>query len=163
MCHLKKLNIELKNIKLLIAKYYLIGVILLFLFYALIGEIPRWYTIERDLIQWIITIISIPIIGILASKFLAKYFEKEKRKYFGISFFILFASWILLLYFKALGIGIIDSLDSGRMRILESLAGYTIYQLWIYAIFGIFHGIVGGFFLGKELKNQEEKTSHNIV
>ena len=113
--------------------------------------------------QWIITIISIPIIGILASKFLAKYFEKEKRKYFGISFFILFASWILLLYFKALGIGIIDSLDSGRMRILESLAGYTIYQLWIYAIFGIFHGIVGGFFLGKELIYQEEKTSHNIV
>lgn len=137
--------------------------ILLLVFYALIGEIPRWYTIERDLIQWIITIISMPIIGILASKFLTKYIEKEKRNYFGTSFFVLFGSWILLLYFKAFGIGIIDSFESGRMRILESLTGYTIYQLWIYAIFGILHGIVGGVFLGKELKSQKEKTAHNNV
>jgi len=61
------------------------------------------------------------------------------------------------LYFKALVIGIISSFEFERIRILESLAGYSIYQLWIYGIFGIIHGIVGGYFLSKELKNNEKK------
>ncbi|MFY7669619.1 hypothetical protein ACOSP6_00890 [Tenacibaculum sp. MEBiC06402] len=153
----------MKNIKILITKYYSFGLIFLFAFYAIIGEIPSWYTIERDWIEWITTIISIPIIGILAFKYLKKYVGKEKRKYFGISFFALFASWILILYFKALVIGIINSFEFERIRILESLAGYSIYQLWIYGIFGIIHGIVGGYFLSKELRNNEEKTAHNTV
>ncbi len=153
----------MKNIKILITKYYSFGLIFLFAFYAIIGEIPSWYTIERDWIEWITTIISIPLVGILTFKYLKKNVGKEKQKYFGISFFALFASWILILYFKALVIGIINSFEFERIRILESLAGYSIYQLWIYGIFGIIHGIVGGYFLSKELKNNEEKTAHNTV
>jgi len=153
----------LKNIKFLITKYYFFALIFLFIFYDIIGEIPSWYTIERDWIEWITTIISIPLIGILAFKYLTKYVGKEKQKYFGISFFALFASWILILYFKALVIGIINSFEFERIRILESLAGYSIYQLWIYGIFGIIHGIIGGYFLSKELKNYDKKTAHNNV
>ena len=159
----EKQNAELKNTKFLIAKYYFFGLIFLFVFYAVIGEIPSWYTIERDWIEWITTIISIPIIGILTSKYLTKNIGKEKQRYFGISFLALFTSWILILYLKALIIGIISSFEFGRIRILESLAGYSIYQLWIYAMFGITHGIFGGFFLSKELKNNEKKTAHNNV
>ncbi|AUC79293.1 hypothetical protein CW736_07800 [Nonlabens sp. MB-3u-79] len=153
----------MKNIKFLITKYYSSGLIFLFAFYAIIGEIPSWYTIERDWIEWITTIISIPLVGILAFKYLNKYVGKEKEKYFGISFFTLFASWILILYFKALVIGIINSFEFERIGILESLAGYLIYQLWIYGMFGIIHGIVGGYFLSKELKKNEEKTVQNTV
>tara|TARA_R110002033_G_C3749495_1_gene226017 strand:- start:114 stop:575 length:462 start_codon:yes stop_codon:yes gene_type:complete len=153
----------LKNINNLIIKYYLFGLIFLFVFYAIISEIPSWYTIERDWIEWITTIISVPIVGILASKYLSKYVGKTKPKYYGISFLVLFASWILILYFKALVIGIISSFEFERIRIMESLAGYSIYQLWIYGIFGIIHGIVGGYFLSKELKNHKEKTAHNTV
>ncbi|MCB4797369.1 hypothetical protein [Neotamlana laminarinivorans] len=148
----------MKNIKILITKYYSFGLIFLFIFYVVIGEIPSWHTIERDWVEWITTIISIPlIIGLLAFKYLNRYVRIENQKYFGISFFILFASWILILYFKALVIGIINSFEFERIQILESLLGYSIYQLWIYGIFGIIHGIVGGYFLSKELKNNEEK------
>ena len=99
----------------------------------------------------------------MTSKYLTKNIGKEKQRYFGISFLALFTSWILILYLKALIIGIISSFEFGRIRILESLAGYSIYQLWIYAMFGITHGIFGGFFLSKELKNNEKKTAHNNV
>ncbi len=143
----------MKNIKFLITKYYFFGLIFLFVFYAIIGEIPSWYTIERDWIEWTTSIIAIPIIGILISKYLTEKITKERRKYYGISFLALFTSWILILYFKALVIGIISSFEFGQFRVLESLAGYSIYQLWIYGIFGIIHGIVGGYFLSKELKN----------
>ena len=149
---LKKPNCKLKNINKLIFKYYLFGLIFLLIFYSIIGEIPSLYTIERDWVEWITTIISLPIIGILISEFLAKYLKKEKTKYFGISFLALFSSWIFILYFKALIIGIISSFEFEEIRILESLAGYSIYQLWIYGIFGIIHGIFGGYFLSKELK-----------
>ena len=143
----------MKNIKFLITKYYFFGLIFLFVLYAIIGEIPSWYTIERDWIEWTTSIIAIPIIGILISKYLTEKITKERRKYYLISFLALFTSWILILYFKALVIGIISSFEFGQFRVLESLAGYSIYQLWIYGIFGIIHGIVGGYFLSKELKN----------
>ena len=158
-----KKRTELKNIKTLVAKYYLFGLITLVLVYAIIGEIPSWYTVERDWIEWTITIISVPIVGILVSKFLSKYVGQDKRKYFGLSFIALFISWILILYLKAFAIGIINSFELERIRILESLAGYSIYQLWIYGLFGIVHGLVGGYFLSKELTNYEEKTAHNNI
>ncbi|MFV0146348.1 hypothetical protein OBJ96_13305 [Empedobacter falsenii] len=142
----------MKNIKFLVTKHYLYGLILLSIFYAVIGEIPRWYTIERDWIEWTTSIIAIPIIGKLVSKYLTKKIAKERRKYYGISFLALFASWILILYSKALVVGIISSFEFGQARVLESLVGYSIYQLWIYGIFGIIHGIFGGYFLSRELK-----------
>lgn len=149
----------MKKIKILIAKHYLFGLIAFIVFFVAIGEIPRWYAIEINWIQWITTIISIPIIGKLTSKFLLKNIAKKKGKYFGISFFVLFISWLLLLYSKALVIGILDTLKTGRMEIIESIIGYTIYQLWIYSIFGITHGIFGGYFLAKELKNLEKQNA----
>ena len=72
----------MKNIKFLITKYYFFGLIFLFVFYAIIGEIPSWYTIERDWIEWTTSIIAIPIIGILISKYLTEKITKERRKYY---------------------------------------------------------------------------------
>ena len=94
-----------------------------------------------------------PLSDEFTKEYLTEKITKERRKYYGISFLALFTSWILILYFKALVIGIISSFEFGQFRVLESLAGYSIYQLWIYGIFGIIHGIVGGYFLSKELKN----------
>ncbi|MFV0210556.1 hypothetical protein NZD85_11625 [Empedobacter stercoris] len=142
----------MKNIKFLIAKYYFFGLIFLTIFYFIIGEIPRIYTIERDWKEWTATIIGIPIIGILVSNYLNKKIENGSKKYYGISFIALFFSWILILYFKALIVGIISSFEFGEAKILDSIIGYSIYQLWFYAIFGIIYGIFAGYFLSKDLK-----------
>ena len=143
----------MKNTKILIAKYYFYGIISIIFFYAIIGEIPRLYTIESDWIEWTSSIIAIPIIGILISKYLNKKIEGNKQKYYTTSVIALFISCIFLLYFKALVVGIIRSFEFGNFQILDSFIGYSIYQLWIYGIFGIIYGIVGGYFLSKELKN----------
>lgn len=145
----------MKKTRILIAKYYLFGLIALFIFYIFIGEFPAWYTIKRDWIQWITTIISTPIIGTLISKYLSKSVLRKKERYFSISFFALFISWLFSLYTKALVLGILASIESGKIKIIEAIMGYTIYQLWIYLIFGIIHGVLGGYFLAKELRKLE--------
>ena len=69
----------------------------------------------------------------------------------------------MTLYSKAIIIGIVESFEFGRERVLESIAGYTIYQLWIYGGLGILHGLLGGILLAKVLKKIKNKTVHNTV
>ena len=69
-------------------------------------------------------------------------------------------TWILTLYTKALTVGLFSTIESGQEKILESIAGYTIYQLWIYGGLGLIHGLLGGILLNLDLKKNLEKIKN---
>ncbi len=148
----------------IVIKHYLIGLVIILIGFWSIGELPSWYTIERDWIQWITTIISIPIIGIYISKEIEKYLHKRNKNIYLLSVLAIFITWIMTLYSKAIVIGIVESFEFKHERVLESIVGYTFYQLWIYSGLGIIHGLIGGIFLSKDLKKLIKKngTQHCI-
>lgn len=153
----------MKELYKIVFKYYLIGLVVILIGFWSIGELPSWLTIERDWIQWITTILSIPIIGVFISKRIDKKLNKAKKNIYLLSVLMIFLTWIMTLYSKAIIIGIVESFEFGRERVLESIAGYTIYQLWIYGGLGILHGLLGGILLAKVLKKIKNKTVHNTV
>lgn len=61
-------------------------------------------------------------------------------------------SWIFNLYAKALAMGVLLTIENGQERILNSIFGYTIYQLWLYGGLGLIHGLLGGILLKSDLK-----------
>ena len=110
------------------------------------------------------SVISIPLIGLLISKVLDKYLIENKLRAYLLSFLSIFFTWILLLYTKALVVGIVSTFETGEFEVIESLIGYSVYQLWIYAGIGLIHGVFGGIFLGMELKrNLNQKTQVTLV
>jgi len=142
----------LKEIYKIAFKHYLIGLVVILIGFWSIGELPSWFSIERDWIQWLTTILSIPIIGIFISKRIDKKLKKEKKNIYLLSVLIILQTWIMTLYSKAIIIGIVESFEFGCETVLESIAGYTIYQLWIYGGLGILHGLLGGILLAVDLK-----------
>ncbi|MEA1787747.1 hypothetical protein U1E44_16745 [Arenibacter sp. GZD96] len=66
-------------------------------------------------------------------------------------------TWILTLYSKAFILGLYSTFEKGQASILESIAGYSIYQLWIYGGLGLIHGLLGGILLKYDLKKNVEK------
>lgn len=153
----------MKELYKIVFKHYLIGLVVILIGFWSIGELPSWFTIERDWIQWLTTILSIPIIGVFISKRIDKKLNKAKKNIYLLSVLMIFLTWIMTLYSKAIIIGIVESFEFGRERVLESIAGYTIYQLWIYGGLGILHGLLGGILLAKDLKKIKNKTVHNTV
>lgn len=133
-------------------KHYLIGILITTIGFWLVGEIPSWFSIKNDWIEWISTIVSIPFIVFFISKQIEKNNKHTNKRIYLFSALMMFLSWVLILYFKAFLIGIIDSIQSGEEKILESIVGFTIYQLWIFIGLGIINGLLGGIFLGNELK-----------
>lgn len=150
----------MKKIYKIVFKHYLIGLLVILIGFWSIGELPSWFTIERDWIQWLITILSIPIIGVFISKRINKYLYKGKKNIYLLSVLMIFLTWILTLYSKAIIIGIVESFEFGRLKVLDSIVGYTIYQLWIYSGLGILHGLLSGFLLSKDLKKLKKKPTH---
>jgi len=151
----------LKRIYSIILKHYLIGILVVFIGFWSIGEIPRWYTVKRDLMEWVITVLSIPAVGLLISWLIDKRLKKNQKNIYLHSVLMIFLTWIFLLYSIALIMGIIITIEYGRERILESIAGATIYRLWLYGGLGIIHGLTGGILLAIDLKKYT--TAHNTV
>ncbi len=58
---------------------------------------------------------------------------------------------------KAVVRGLYDTFEKGQEQVLEAIAGYTIYQLWIYGGLGLIHGFLGGILLDYDLKNNLDK------
>jgi hypothetical protein len=108
--------------------------------------------IEHELLQWIVSIVSIPLIGLFFSWRTSVRLQRTVRKIYPYSVLIIFMTWILTLYTKALTVGLFSTIESGQEKILESIAGYTIYQLWIYGGLGLIHGLLGGILLNLDLK-----------
>lgn len=141
----------------IIFKHYIIGLIAILIGTWIIGEIPKRYTIERDRIQWIVSILSIPLIGLFFSWRTKIRLERTEGRLYFYSALILFLTWILTLYSKAIVMGLYSTFEKGQERILEAIVGYTIYQLWIYGGLGFVHGLLGGILLNYDLKKNLEK------
>jgi|TARA_B110000967_G_C18722396_1_gene478340 hypothetical protein len=116
--------------------------------------------IEHELLQWIVSIVSIPLIGLFFSWRTSVRLQRTVRKIYPYSVLIIFMTWILTLYTKALTVGLFSTIESGQEKILESIAGYTIYQLWIYGGLGLIHGLLGGILLNLDLKKNLEKIKN---
>lgn len=58
--------------------------------------------------------------------------------------------------------GLYSTIEKGQGRILDAIAGYTIYQLWIYGGLGLIHGLLGGIFLNYDLKKNLEEIKNGI-
>jgi hypothetical protein len=148
----------------ILLKHYLIGSLVVALIFWFLNEIPNFDYINRHLLAFITTVISIPLIGLLISKLIDKYLADNGFRVYFLSFLSIFATWILLLYTKALVVGIISTFKTGEFEIIESLIGYSVYQLWIYAGIGLIHGVFGAIFLGMELKrNLNQKSQVTLV
>ena len=110
--------------------------------------------------QWIVSILSIPLIGLFFSWRTNIRLQRTERKLYLYSVLILFMTWILTLYSKAVVMGLYATFEKGQEQVLEAIAGYTIYQLWIYGGLGLIHGLLGGILLNYDLKNNLEKIKN---
>ena len=150
----------------ILLRHYIIGIAITVIVFWIINEIPILYYFQEHLKEWIATIISIPLIGLIMAKLLFKRLKRtEKRLYFYSALTILI-TWILVLYVKASTVGIVASIEQSRPEFIKSIIGFTVYQLWIYIGFGIIHGIIGGIFLKTDLNRnlvKIKKTAHNTV
>lgn len=72
-------------------------------------------------------------------------------------------TWILVLYVKAAAVGIIASIENGQSEFIDSLIGFTIYQLWVYLGLGFIHGIISGIFLTIDLKKNIKKINKTAL
>lgn len=149
MCYLK--NDLLTKTAQIIFKHYLIGLIAIIIGLWIIGEVPGWFTIQSDLLQWCVSILSIPLIGLFFSWRVKIRIERNEKRLYLYSALILFMTYILTLYSKAIVMGLYETIESGQESILEAIAGYTIYQLWIYSGLGLIHGLLGGILLNYDL------------
>jgi hypothetical protein len=144
----------------ILLKHYGVGSLVAALVFWFVEEIPDPNDIERHGVAWVSTIISIPLAGLLVSKFIGRSMAQPGGfRVYLVSFLSLFSTWVLLLYAKALGVGLVATLRTGQEQLLDSLIGYTVFQLWVYAGIGLIYGILGGAFLGIELQGMyKQKT-----
>ncbi|MGM1057471.1 MAG: hypothetical protein ACQEWG_16415 [Bacteroidota bacterium] len=147
----------------IILRHYIIGLAITVVIFWMINEIPGIYYFEEHLNEWIATLVAIPVIGLFMAKILSNRLKRTDGKLYLFSTLIILLTWVLILYFKAAIVGIVTSID--QFKFLDSIIGFTIYQLWIFLGLGIIHGVIGGIFLSIDLKKNRPKlkTSHNNI
>jgi hypothetical protein len=123
----------------------------------LINEVPSLDYFKLHLTEFIATIVSIPIIGILMSKLLSNRLKKTENNLYFYSASTLGMTWILILYSKATIVGIVTTIETGQFKIFDSIIGYSIYQLWVFIGLGIINGIIGGIFLKIDINANLQK------
>lgn len=141
----------------ILLRHYLIGITVTVIVFWSINEIPSLYYFQLNLTEWIATIISIPLIGLLMSKLLTNRLRRTEKGLYLSSSLIIIITWVFVLYAKALIVGIVDSIEQGQEELIDAMTGFTIYQLWIYLGLGIAHGLIGGLFLKTDLKKNLKK------
>tara|TARA_Y100000589_G_scaffold322241_1_gene354852 strand:- start:1811 stop:2224 length:414 start_codon:yes stop_codon:yes gene_type:complete len=117
----------------------------------LINEIPSVEYLKLNKTETIATIVSIPIVGILFSKLLYRRMKKTEKNLYYYSVLTLGMTWVLILYSKAIILGIVRTIEIGQLELFDSIIGYSIYQLWLFLGLGIINGIIGGIFLKIDL------------
>ncbi|MFN4764112.1 hypothetical protein ACKGJN_13365 [Gillisia sp. Q332] len=149
----------------IILRHYIIGLAITVVIFWMINEIPGIYYFEEHLTEWIATLVAIPVIGLFMAKILSNRLKRTNGKLYLFSTWIILLTWVLILYFKAAIVGIVTSIDQVQFKFLDSIIGFTIYQLWIFLGLGIIHGVIGGIFLSIDLKKNRPKlkTSHNNI
>ena len=149
----------------IILRHYIIGLAITVVIFWIIDEIPGIYYFEEHLTEWIATLVAIPVIGLFMAKILFNRLKRTDGKLYLFSTLIILLTWVLILYFKAAIVGIVASIDQAHFKFLDSIIGFTIYQLWIFLGLGIIHSVIGGIFLSNDLKKNRPKikTSHNNI
>lgn len=145
-----------KTFKILL-RHLLIGVLATIFIFWLIDEIPNSDYLLARLHIWLTIPIGMTISTWLTSKLIYNLLTNQNRNRFVIAFGFLFFSWTVAFLSTAISEGILGTIRNGRFEILDALVGYGIYQLWLYWLLGIIHGLTGGLFLAmdfKKLKNE---------
>ncbi|MBM77218.1 MAG: hypothetical protein CL846_01930 [Crocinitomicaceae bacterium] len=135
----------------ILLRHYLIAIMITMIVFWLINEIPSVEYLKLNKTETIATIVSIPIVGILFSKLLYRRMKKTEKNLYYYSVLTLGMTWVLILYSKAIILGIVRTIEIGQLELFDSIIGYSIYQLWLFLGLGIINGIIGGIFLKIDL------------
>ncbi len=128
-----------------------------------INEIPSLYYFELHLTEWIATIVSIPLIGLIMAKLLSNRLKRSTKRLYLYTFLTLTMTWISVLYSKAVTVGIFESIAKQQPEFFDVIIGFTIYQLWIYLGLGLIHGVSGGIFLTLDLKKIKKRHTTSAI
>ena len=105
-------------------------------------------------IQVLIVLVGIWIFGGIAGQLIII----EKRGKFLIGSVTIFKLWMLLFISSALTGGLLNSSKYGQ-GFSTALADWFIYGLLLYIFLGAVHGLLIGFFLGREIFNKGQKIN----
>jgi uncharacterized membrane-anchored protein YhcB (DUF1043 family) len=151
-----KLSILYKT-TIILLRHYLIGIAITLIVFWSINEIPGLHYFQLHQTEWISTIVSIPLIGLIMAKLLSNRLKKTSKRLYPYASLTLMMTWVFVLYFKAATVGIFESIERQQAEFFDALIGFTMYQLWIYVLIGIIHGLLGGLFLSIDLKKNLKK------
>ena len=106
---------------------------------------------------WIGFILSTPLSCLITARFIHKKRELNTEHSYIYSVSALVLTWIIGFYFGVLVSAVEATFSSDDLGFIDILIAATINTLWIFAIIGLIHGILGGIFLTKRLKKKEKK------
>ena len=106
-------------------------------------------------IQIILTLVTIWYVGGLCGQLIIK---KGKNKFIigGLSILTL---WVSLFIGSALTAGVINSIKYAGLGFTSAIESWLIYGLIPFLFFGLVHGLIIGFPLGREIKKSGEKLN----
>jgi uncharacterized protein YneF (UPF0154 family) len=146
------MNRERKQTFKILLRHLLIGVLVTIFIFWLIDEIPYSDYILARLHIWLTIPFGLILSSWLTSKLIYNRLTRQNRNRFLIAFGFIFFSWTVAFLSTAISEGVLGTIKNRRFEILDALAGYGIYQLWLYWLLGIIHGLTGGLFLAMDFK-----------
>jgi hypothetical protein len=146
------MNGERKQTFEILIRHLLIGVLVTIFIFWLMNEIPNSdYLLAR--LHICLTIpIGLTLTTWMISKSIFNQITRQGRNKYLVAFGFLFFSWTFAFLSTAISEGILETIRKNRFEIFDALVGYGIYQLWLYWLIGIIHGLTGGLFLAMDFK-----------
>lgn len=141
----------------ILLRHLLIGASVAIFVFWLLNEIPsNDYLLAKLHIGLTITF-GLILSTWTTSKLIYNQLTIQNRNSFLIAFGFIFFSWSVAFLSTTISEGILGTIKNKRFEIFDTLVGYAIYQLWVYLVLGIIHGITGGLFLAMDLKKLENE------
>lgn len=109
------------------------------------------------LIPTIALLVGIWLFGGIAGQLII---DKGKSE-FKYGFLTVFMLWILLFISSTLSAAIENSVTWGLKGFGGAIIGWLVYGLFLFLILGIIHGLIMGYFIGKEIKIIGENAKQN--
>ena len=150
------MNREGKQTFYILIRHLLIGAAVTIFIFWLFNEIPNSDYLLASLHIWLTLPIGLTLAALLSSKLIYIQLTRQNRNRFLIAFGFIFFSWTVAFLTTAISDGIMGTIRNRRLEIFDTIIGYGIYQLWVYWLLGLIHGLTGGLFLAmdfKKLKN----------
>lgn len=151
------MNRERKQTFKILLRHLLIGVSVTIFIFGLIDEIPNSDYLLARLHIWLTILIGLTLTTWLISKSVYNQITRQGRNKYLVAFGFIFFSWTVAFLSRAISEGILGTIRNRRFEILDALVGYGIYQLWLYWLLGIIHGLSGGLFLAMDFKKMKNE------